>query len=667
MGRYQIRFGQWIAGSVPLRGESFPAGFAKWLQRYNPRQPSSYPDAWRQRPGSIALVNASKVAVVVHVYYTELLDELIEQLAFLPVEFDLIVTNSSGIPIDVDRARLPRVNNLFVLETPNLGRDIYPLVAVVNSGLLRDADLVLKVHTKASPWREQHTELAGSGAQWRESFLSQLLGSEHNVHDILGAFAENRDLGVVTSDGNVLGAEYWGGDEAITRSLMRRLELDLDAPSLKFPAGSMYWIRGFVLQGMRAMSLTPADFEPEAGQVDGTTAHAIERLVGILTEEAGFTIAERAQVSAPADDSWIRFTRDHETVSLCRAIPFYLPQFHSFEQNDRWWGEGFTEWTNLAGARPVFNGHRQPLIPGELGFYDLSNDDIRVRQNALAREYNVEGFMYYYYWFAGERLMSKPIESLLKSDLDQPFCIMWANENWTRRWDGRERDVIIGQDYDSVPAEQFIEDVLPLLADPRYIRADGRAVLAVYRVAQLPNYADVITHWRQRAREAGVGELLILSVDVGEIFDGIDPKTSRAVVDGHLGFPPHNHFWGWMQFKSLNMHHKFKGHLLSYREMAEASEQRAAVGFPDDYYPGVMINFDNTARRQWSPDVWWGSNPYTFRRWASAVVASLQSRPYEERILFVNAWNEWAEGAVLEPSTQFGRTFLQAIRSATTG
>jgi lipopolysaccharide biosynthesis protein len=666
IGRYQIKFGQWMTGSAPLKGDPFVAGFVNWLERYNPRQPATYPDAWREKPETLSLEQPQKVAVVMHVFYTELVDELIEQLAFIPVDFDLIITNASDQQIEIDRSRLPHARSVFVLPTPNLGRDIFPLVSVVNSGLLRDAELVLKVHTKASPWRESHEDLAGSGGEWRASFLAQLLGSEQNVREILGAFAEDRRLGAITSDGNVLGPEFWGGDEAIARALLRRLEMRLDPTTLRFPAGSMYWIRAFSLQGLRALSLTAADFEPESGQVDGTTAHAIERLVGILTEEAGLTLGERSAMALPAgDSSWTRFSAEHEALALCRAIPFYLPQFHAFEQNDRWWGPGFTEWTNVASGKPVFAGHRQPLLPSELGFYDLSHDDIRVKQAELAREHGIAGLMYYYYWFAGKRVMSMPLERLVASSLDQPFCIMWANENWTRRWDGREKDVIIGQDYDKVPAEDFIDDVLPLLADHRYMRVNGRAILAVYRITQMPDYAEVIETWRERARAAGIGELHLLSVDVGEVFDGLDRSSGDTVVDGHLAFPPHNLFWGWMQFKGLDVNHRFQGHLLSYKQMVEDAEKRAASLEEDtSFYPGVMMNFDNTARRQWNPDIWWGSNPYTFRRWVAAVVDGLQSRPEDERLLFINAWNEWAEGTVLEPSTQFGRSYLQAVRSA---
>jgi len=658
------KIGLWLAGATPRPREPYPSGFANWLARFNPRRPHGYPNAWRMEPGTLRLDSPSKVVVVFHVYFVDMIDEIIEQLKDIPVEFDLLVTNSSSTPLDAERFAGAGAQSVRVLPTPNQGRDIYPLVSVINSGLLDGADLVLKVHTKKSEWRNDRADFAGTGTDWRTGFLSQLLGGRENIETILSSFADDLSLGVVTSDGNVLGPEYWGGDEAIARGLLQRLELELDATALRFPAGSMYWVRSFVLQGMRSFSFSIDDFEPEAGQVDGTVAHAIERLVGIVTEEAGLTIAERHELpDTVASDAWKRFSTEHEPSVRSRVIPFYLPQFHAFDENDRWWGPGFTEWTNVAAARPVFDGHRQPLIPSELGFYDLSHDDVRERQLALAAQHGVAGLMYYYYWFAGKRLMSKPIESLLASDLDQPFCVMWANENWTRRWDGQQNDVLIGQHYDEVPAEDFIDDILDFLADPRYLRVNNRPVLAVYRFTSLPDYVKTVTHWRARAREAGVGELHILSVDF--VSDGENLDTDNEHIDGRLGFPPHNHLWSWMPHKELRPNPQFEGSILNYVDMARDSESRLASGeTPDDYYPGVMVNFDNTARRQWKPDIWVGSNPYTFRRWLSAAVEALQHRPADERIVFVNAWNEWAEGAVLEPTTRFGRAYLHAVRSA---
>jgi lipopolysaccharide biosynthesis protein len=559
------------------------------------------------------------------------------------------------------------LRNRVVLDIDNHGRDIYPLAAVVNAGLLDAYDLILKVHTKRSPWREQHDELAGSGQQWRSGLFDALLGSEEEVRQIMGAFAEHPDLGAVTANGSVLGPEFWGGDLEIVRTLLRRLELVVDPDSLRFPAGSMYWIRGFLLKGLRALNLTAADFEHEAGQVDATTAHGIERSIGLLAAEAGCRVVERSDTPSSATEAWRHYEGEQPAEPRLRVMPFYLPQFHAIPENDRWWGQGFTEWTNVTAAHPVFHGHHQPKLPSTTGFYDLRLDAVRDQQSSMAAAAGVEGFMYYYYWFAGRRLLSMPIEKLLASDVDKPFCLMWANENWTRRWDGRSEDMLIGQDYDKVPAADFIDDVMPFLQDPRYLRVDGRPILAVYRIAQIPGYRDVVRQWRERAREAGVGELMLLSVDVAKAFDGLEGSAESAGLDGILGFPPHNTLWEWLPHAGYGVDPRFAGNLLSYDAVVSDAIAKLRKGIPDTAYPGVMVTFDNTARRQWISDVWYGSNPYTFRRWLAEAARAVSDREPQHRIVFINAWNEWAEGAVLEPSDRYGATYLAAVRDVIQG
>ncbi|MEO6701681.1 MAG: glycoside hydrolase family 99-like domain-containing protein, partial [Jatrophihabitantaceae bacterium] len=287
------------------------------------------------------------------------------------------------------------------------------------------------------------------------------------------------------------------------------------------------------------------------------------------------------------------------------------------------------------------------------------------RQVELARDAGLGGFVHYFYWFNRRRLLETPTEAMLADrTIDFPFCLMWANENWTRRWDGRTSDVLMGQDYDRVPATEFIDDVMEFLADDRYVRVDGKPVLAVYRIAQIPDFESVLVHWRRRAREAGVGELLILSVDVAKEFDGLAGATLD--IDGLLGFPPHNLKWDWVPHGGLHVDRRFHGNLLSYQSMVADAERRL-LGQHESNFPGVMVTFDNTARRQWRSDLWYGSNPYTFRRWLSAACSAVSHRPPENRLVFVNAWNEWAEGAVLEPSRRYGRSYLQAVRDVVFG
>jgi lipopolysaccharide biosynthesis protein len=645
-----------------------PADFAAWVERGLSRT-GGVPDAWRTRI-DVPIASPSRVAVAMHVHFPELADEVLDSLRAIPVPFDLIVTNSSGTTLTIDPDRVPNACTVVVLDVENRGRDILPLISLVNAGFLDAYHLILKVHTKRSDWRRDHAELPGTGAAWRDRLLGDLLGDAANVRAIIGAFATSPDLGLVTGDGSLLHAEFWGDNQSVAANLLRRLELELQPDELAFAAGSMYWTRGFVLQGLRALNLTPTDFEEEAGQVNATTAHAVERIIGIIAHEAGLTVTERSALppSPTTSAEWARFDPGSRALRpRARLVPFYLPQFHPIEQNDRWWGRGFTEWSNVAAARPVYLGHHQPKLPTDTGFYDLRLDDTVRLQASMARDAGVAGLMYYHYWFAGEELLDGPIRARLTGDVDLPFCLMWANENWTRRWDGRESDVLMGQRYEDVSAATFIEAVLPILRDPRYLRIDGRPILAIYRPAQIPRVATAIAAWREAARRDGIGELLLLNVDVVKDFDGIDHTINDWGLDGSLGFPPHNALWDWLPHQHVGAIPGFGGNILSYRALVHDAIRKLESGIPDTFYPGVMVDFDNTARRQASPDVWFGANPYTFRRWLAAAVGSIAHRDPEHRVVFINAWNEWAEGAVLEPSDRFGPTFLQAVRDVAYG
>jgi lipopolysaccharide biosynthesis protein len=653
----------------PFSGDSgSPADFASWIERGRGLHSGGFPAAWAERT-DLPILSPARVAVVVHAYYVDLLDEIIRQLRAMPVTFDLIATNASGSPIAIDRSLLPRAATILVLDVENRGRDLWPLAQLVNAGLLDPYQIILKVHTKRSAWRDEHPGLAGTGAAWRDRLLESLLGDTANVTAILDAFGASPRLGLVTADGSVLGPEFWGDNEVVTANLLRRLEVELEPGALTFAAGSSYWARGFVLQGLRALGLSAEDFEDEASQVNATTAHALERLIGIVAREAGLSIVERSQLALdpPAAGASRRFEPDASLQPRMRVVPFYLPQFHTIPENDRWWGTGFTEWTNVVAAKPMFLGHHQPMLPTTTGFYDLRHPETVELQASLAEEAGVAGLMYYHYWFAGHQLLEGPIRSRLTDDVSLPFCLMWANENWTRRWDGSTNEVLIGQRYDEVPSWRFITDVLPILRDPRYLRIDGRALIAIYRPGQIPDLSATLARWREVARREGVGELMVLNVDVAKEFHGLVGDLADTGLDGSLGFPPHNARWEWLPYQHVGAEPGFAGNILSYRAMVDDAIERMADGVPDGFFPGVMVNFDNTARRQWRPDIWFGANPYTFRRWLAAVAEAVAGREFERRLVFVNAWNEWAEGAVLEPSDRFGATNLLAVRDVTYG
>lgn len=343
-----------------------------------------------------------------------------------------------------------------------------------------------------------------------------------------------------------------------------------------------------------------------------------------------------------------------------QAIAFYLPQFHRSAHNDQWWGEGFTEWTNVRRGLPNFEGHYQPHVPSELGYYDLSDPAALERQARLARAAGIHGFCLYFYWFAGEVLLDFPLRTIVQSGTDFPFCICWANENWTRRWDGREDDILIAQRHSPEDDVAFIDYVEPALTARSYIRVDGKPVLLVYRASLLPDAAATLRRWRERFRVRGHGELHL--VMVRSFTETAAPE--KYGFDAAVQFPPHFHATPVTQFIP-ERDEQFSGVIYDYMEVRRKAleEYRAADGRP--LYPAVMPSWDNTARRGRNASLWVNSSPEAYYEWLAevAAIARRRSKP-GERFVFVNAWNEWAEGCHLEPDERYGFAWLNATARA---
>jgi GT2 family glycosyltransferase len=355
------------------------------------------------------------------------------------------------------------------------------------------------------------------------------------------------------------------------------------------------------------------------------------------------------------------------TANLCsappvKAIAFYLPQFHPIPENDAWWGEGFTEWNNVRSGEPNFPGHYQPHVPTGLGYYDLRETQVLQKQAELAKRSGIFGFCFYYYWFAGKVLLGLPIRRMLESGKPNfPFCICWANENWTRRWDGRDNEVLIAQRHSPEDDINLIRHLENVLLAPNYIRVGGKPLLLVYRPALLPDAHETTERWRNYFRSNGHGELHLVMVR------SFHDQTATEIYgfDAAAQFPPH--FPAATITPSIaGNDKKFKGTIYDYTDLRRlALEQLIAASNAEKTYPTVMPSWDNTARRGSDAVIWANSSPESYYEWLSAAVEHVKNKEQpDERLIFINAWNEWAEGCHLEPDEKYGQAWLNATAFA---
>ncbi len=345
-----------------------------------------------------------------------------------------------------------------------------------------------------------------------------------------------------------------------------------------------------------------------------------------------------------------------------RPIAFYLPQFHPTPQNDMWWEPGFTEWTNVVRARPSYAGHYQPHLPADLGFYDLRVADALRRQAALAARYGIEGFCVYHYDFGSQRLLDAPMAVLhAHPDIAFRHCLCWANENWTRNWDGGGREILIEQQYDAATLDRVIADAARHAGDARYIRVDGEPLFLVYRPLQLPDPAEFAAKLRVAFREAGLGGAHLAYVESMEAAEqGLRPDAIG--FDAAVEFPPHGRAVPASDSVEITKP-GWAGYRYDYAETLLAFLQRDGVAYRR--YPTVFPSWDNTPRQTLHGTSFDGAAPEAFGFYVERKIESMRGWLMgEQRLLFVNAWNEWAEGAHMEPDSGFGHRWLEALRDA---
>lgn len=346
-----------------------------------------------------------------------------------------------------------------------------------------------------------------------------------------------------------------------------------------------------------------------------------------------------------------------------KLIAWYLPQFHQIEINNKYYGQGFTEWTNTSKTLPVFVGHYQPHIPYDVGYYDLMNPETLKRQIYLAKHYGIYGFCFHYYWFSGKRLMEKPLEMFLgHKELDMPFCISWATENWTALWDGGNKEVMLEQRLKGEDDKAFMEDMIPYMKDLRYIKIDGKPVLVIYRVNQFQKerIREMLNNFRKAAKENGFSDLYIMLTNAFDFEEEVEEWGADALVE----FPPHvirGLLDEWRPPGYLNPH--FNGKIYDVLPFIK-SKKYMLDHKAKTYFRAALTSWDNTARKATSGGtVFYGFTPQTFYTWLSDVVwESKRIHSKSEDIVFLNSWNEWGEGSHLEPDLKYGYAYLQMVK-----
>jgi lipopolysaccharide biosynthesis protein len=357
-------------------------------------------------------------------------------------------------------------------------------------------------------------------------------------------------------------------------------------------------------------------------------------------------------------------------MSNFRALAIYLPQFHPIPENDKWWGKGFTEWRNVTKESPRFKGHYQPHLPADNGFYDLRVPEIMNQQMKMAREHNISGFMFYHYWFNGRRILELPLNNYLSDEKnDFPFCLCWANENWTRNWDGKYNDVLLQQDYDHDDDRVHMQYLCRnILNDDRYIRVDGKPLFVVYRTELFPDINRTAEIWRKVAKEEGFPGLYLVRAE--SFNGGIDPASID--FDAAFEFQPD---WNYLpervklskKEKLFSLDKKtveaFAGnHIFRYRDLVNIALSKPIPVYKR--FPGITPMWDNSARRKNDAFIFHESSPELFSKWLSEIIKRFKPYSKDENFIFINAWNEWGEGCHLEPCLKWDKAYLEVVQNS---
>lgn len=611
-----------------------------------------------------------EVAIHLHLFHQEQDSLWATYLDNIKCPFDLFISISEANASAKEHIRkyfqsaLEQVGDVYVQCVPNRGRDLAPLL-ITFSETLKNYPLIGHFHTKASP----HNPALES---WRNNIVELLLGLPDTGQSVPAQILEllQRDASFVYPEApraileDQLG---WGSNWQLAQDFCTRYKLCDLSPfhCVEFPRGRMFWARTDSILPLLNLSLDFNDFSAEPIPADGTLVHAIERLLLIIADQSDGQLIRLHRGDSSSEKPYFESALDfsHLPPSDVRALAFYLPQFHPIPENDLWHGEGFTEWTKVRASKPLFSEHYQQHQPHpDIGYYTLTSPEPLQIQAEMLRNAGLAGMVFYHYWFGGKLILEQPARMLLDCpEIQMPFAFCWANENWTRRWDGNNEDVLLEQRYSIDDANAFINYLLPFFNDHRYLRVGDRPILLVYRPADLPTHVDYTAIWRARCQEAGIATPYLI---------GIMTRGAREPTDHGMdaGLERVLHDWGGGSIPEIkdtvDAYETLNGSILDYDAVASHYESHSPQS-ETNVFRSIVPQWDNTPRYGNRANVVHRSTPNRYEQWLRHIVHETRERfTGDEQLVFINAWNEWAEGAHLEPDTYHGYAYLNATGRA---
>lgn len=622
-----------------------------------------YPNPLWDKEPPITPQEGARFAVHCHLRRPQDADALLQRLRVIPVPFDLYVSVAGGTDgqglHNACKQSLPRVGHVQIEDLPVAAQPLTALLACFGQAL-----------TAYSAFA--HFDVGGAASlQAAQSLTGPQGSSGGRLPRLLALLEDSVALVLASAASDTELSHARAAQPDWVERVARACGLQLDPALTHWPlAGtSAFVLRGSCLKG--ALPMVALLHQDGAGAArEALLSDAVAALLPVLACACEARVLQIQQGDSIEDFRDYEGQRDYADAIVhgdVKVLSYYLPQFHPTPENDEWHGKGFTEWTKVSAANPLFEGHYQQHIPHpDIGYYLLDSPDTLRLQAEQMRQAGVHGQVFYHYWFSGRMILEKPAQMLLAHpDVAMPFCFCWANENWTRRWDGNEREILLGQTYSADDARAFIRYLIPFFRDPRYIRVGQRPVLMVYRPSSMPDPAQYLRIWAEECAQAGL--------DAAPYVVAVLTRGATHPADFHMDAGLERPLHDWTDGAvpdmraSLQPYWPMNGSALSYdqvRDFYMAQNERKSF----DYFRSNAPMWDNTARYGTEALLLHGSTPASFQRWMEHSIADAQTHlPPDRRFVVVNAWNEWAEGTHLEPDTRYGYSYLNSVGRALSG